>query len=348
MLSETDVVNGYMWILGRLPGPEEIAAYRRPGVLPDEDPVREFQDRLLCSEEFRLRRMRIARLQRLTAPELGGMRIAFVHVEKCAGTTLHAMLATQFDPAEVCPERHETLADWTGNELARFRLFSGHFDLAACAVIPGEVRVLTMLREPRARLLSLYRFWRAHRPHPERDRFDLLRMARTLDPEAFFGHEAVRTHPSIRDAMAGQLIRRSKRLELAADDPLLRDPDMAGERAWRALRGMAGFGIVERFEDSRLLLNRQLGLRMAPTAPLQVLDRLARTDAELTDTAPVADTPRLRRLLDQLTTIDRSLYARAASLFEARMRDPAGGEEGGMLARSLRRGRNAVAARLAS
>ncbi len=328
MISETDVVAGYMWILGRMPTTGEIDGYRAHYRSNGDDSVRDFQMRLLISEEFRNRRLFMDRHRRASRPSLDGRRLAFIHIEKCGGTTLLDMLAPQFPPAAICPERYETIGDWTINELSDYTLFAGHFNLAWCRCIPGDVSVITMLREPKARLVSLFSFWKAHRPDPDRDLFDLLRIARDSTAEQFFAHPRVREHPSVRDAVAGQLTRTRTVHALEPDDPILTDPDRVLARAVSALESLAAFGLVEAYEDSRMLLNAALGLRMQPVPPRQVLDTMVRACPELAPVPPVRMTPRLDRLLDELTGIDRPLYARARTLFDARLAAMQHAEEG--------------------
>ena len=318
LISETDIVAAYMWLLGRVPSAAEIAASRGHYAGSPLDDVQDLKRRLLSSAEFRNRRLRSHQLARETTTELAASRLVFLHIPKCGGTTLHTMLCTQFDAERICPERDDTLGDWTINELAAYELFSGHFDLAVCRSIPGRIRMLTLLREPKARLMSLYYFWRSHRPHPDRDAYDLLLLARSTSPEEFFAHPTVMRHTSIRNAMTGQLGRTSNRRLLEADDPILADPDAALDEAWTTLQGFAGFGIVERFEESRVLLNATLGLSMPQVEPQQVLDRLVVSDPELVPVERAPMSQALDEMLDTLTTIDRPLYARALSLFERR------------------------------
>ncbi len=320
MISESDIVNGYMWILGRFPSQDDIAAYRaRFRDNNDENTVRTFQHDLLASEEFRNRRLLMHRMRHIGRAGLDQDRLVFVHIEKSGGTTLHEMLCSQFPPERICPERTDTLGDWSINELAAYGLFSGHFDLECCRSIPGRVRMLTMLREPKARLLSLYRFWKAHVPHPERDFYDLVVLARECPVEAFFSHPRVIAHPSLRDGVTGQLTRTEGAWELGPGHALIDDPAGMLEKAWEALLSMAGFGILERYEQSRSLLNRQLGLDMQPVPPRQVLSEMVRVSEEMVERPPEPMTPRLDALLDAMTPIDRPLYARALALFEQRV-----------------------------
>ncbi len=326
MITESDIISGFTWILGRAPSAEEIVAARQTYAMQDVGVMEDFRRHLTASDEFRAERLRFRKAGEVRPVELDQPRLVFLHIEKCGGTTLHAMLEPHFPADRICPERRDQLGDWTINELARYGLFSGHFDLACCRSIPGPLRLLTMLREPTARLLSLYYFWRSHRPHPQRDLYDLLRLARACSPEEFFGHPAVVQHWNIRNAITGQLTR-TRNTRLSSDDLIMREPGAALELAWGALQGFTAFGIVERFEASRLLFNRVLGLQLQPVAPLQVLSDLVRSnDAFIAvPREPVGE--RLQALLDPLIDIDRALYARALTLFEQRVAAVAAGAD---------------------
>ncbi len=323
-LNRADVVRGYVWLLGREPSRDEIlAAQAHFGAQPE--PLHVFQNGLIVSEEFRLRRIHVQQVMRVDPVDLMRRKIVLVHIEKCGGTTLRTMLASQVAAGRVCPEHFNGLADWTANELAAYDLFAGHFDLVCAHVVPGPCAVVTMLREPRARLLSLYNFWKAHRPHPSFDERTLVGLAQRHSAAEFFGHRSVVRHPNIRDAMVGQLTRRIASPILAdgfamlqPDDAILAAPEAALDEAWQALAGLASFGLVEQFERSRLLMNRQLGLDMQPVAPQQALDTLTSPMLDPNRPAPETMTPPLAAMLDALTPLDQALYARASHAFSER------------------------------
>ena len=319
MIGVSDIMAGYWWILGRIPASSEIDAFQARFDAAREDQVQAFQRELLRSVEFRNRRLHLQQWVHFTAYELNRSRLAFVHIEKCGGTTLHAMLADQFGNDRICPERHDGLGNWTVNELASYDLFSGHFDLAACRSIPGDVRIVTMLREPKSRLLSLFHFWKSHLPDPDRDRHDLMGLVREHSAEGFFAHPIVVGHPSIRNAMAAQLTRTRNKTPVRPDDPMMIDPAAVLDLAWTNLQDLAGFGLVERFEESRLLLNETLGLQMQAIRPRQVLAELVVSTSDMSAVAPATMSDRLDRLLDELTGIDQALYAKAQQLFEQRV-----------------------------
>jgi alpha-D-ribose 1-methylphosphonate 5-triphosphate synthase subunit PhnG len=321
-LSEATITAGYRWILGRDPAPAEVAAALHYYTSAGGD-LHTFQNGLLSSEEFRNRRIFVQQHMRIAPVDLFGDKLVFLHIEKCGGTTMRTMLEAQFAAHRICPERFNGLADWTANELAAYDLFAGHFDLACCSVIPGRRNaIITMIREPKARLLSLYYFWKSHAPAPAFGDHTLVGLARERTAVAFFSHPAVVRHPSIRDTMAGQLTRMMGSKEivdgfpiLSDEDTILADPERSLQDAWGALCGLAAFGILERFEESRRLLNDRLGLQMQPIAPQQVLATLVSPmlDAVRPKREPVS--AELAALLDALTPIDQALYARATALF---------------------------------
>lgn len=95
-------------------------------------------------------------------PERSPVRVALFHFPKTGGTSLHRFLAPLFDAAEICPERIRNFDRFTPEQLAGYSYFSAHMDFARLQLIPGPLYTITVLREPKARVLSLYHFWRAH------------------------------------------------------------------------------------------------------------------------------------------------------------------------------------------
>ena len=327
MISETDVISGYLWILGRLPDSSEIEFYKQHYSLSNSNDARDFQHLLISSEEFRLRRIFVHQSSRALPIEMDQPRVVFLHVPKCGGTTLHEMLSTQFPPDRICPGRFQSLGDWTRNELSRFELFSGHFDMSDCRNIPGRhVSVVTRLREPKARLLSLYNFYKAHRLGSVPDPRSLLTITHETSAKEFFSHPRVVRHPDIYDAMVGQLTRETIRAHGAEafpvvrdDDPLVVDPARILERASATIESIGGFGILEFFDASREHLNSRLGLGMAAIEPRQTLRGLI---DENDDFSPIEFDPVDRELdfrLDRLTVLDCDLYERSSRLFHRRL-----------------------------
>ncbi len=89
-------------------------------------------------------------------------KLVFLHIPKTAGQSVHAYLQGGFSADEIAPARmNNTLIGMPLDDIARYRLFSGHLDWALLDCIEGPKFVFTILREPRDRILSFYFFLRA-------------------------------------------------------------------------------------------------------------------------------------------------------------------------------------------
>lgn len=107
--------------------------------------------------------------------------LCFLHVPKSAGTSLHESLQAAFPDGSVAPRRMDTsmfcgFSEFGGldervrsmvavdraevSELAAYRVVSGHFSLPTLLRLAPAGNVATVLREPRARMLSGYMFLR--------------------------------------------------------------------------------------------------------------------------------------------------------------------------------------------
>jgi hypothetical protein len=110
----------------------------------------------------------------------------FIHAQKTGGTSLHNMLAETFGDRTVYREHTDTLYRRCPAELAQYSVFAGHFDFDSLAYVPRRTRrLIVFLREPRQRLLSLYRFLRAHEPSSPAFK-GIKEIANRLDAAEFF------------------------------------------------------------------------------------------------------------------------------------------------------------------
>ena len=110
----------------------------------------------------------------------------FIHIQKTGGTSLQNMLAGTFGDATVYREHGDTLFRRSPVELGQYAVFAGHFNFDTIAYIPRQSRrIFTYLREPRERLLSLYRFLRAHEPEAPSFR-GIKEIANRLEAVEFF------------------------------------------------------------------------------------------------------------------------------------------------------------------
>ena len=83
--------------------------------------------------------------------------IFFFHIPKTAGSTLRNLLREHFAPTYVCPTwSWTTLLDLDKAELARYKLFQGHYYGQSGFVISQPCFSFTILRDPIERALSHY------------------------------------------------------------------------------------------------------------------------------------------------------------------------------------------------
>ena len=123
----------------------------------------------------------------LLAPETN--RLVFLHTPKTGGTSLHSMLKKNFQQHEIFPDRFDGLLNSSLHCLLRYKYFSGHFDFLAASSVPGNTKVVTLLREPVSRVLSHYYFYRAHddENHPNTH----VKLANQLSIKEFFSHPEI-------------------------------------------------------------------------------------------------------------------------------------------------------------
>jgi len=105
----------------------------------------------------------------------------FLHIPKSAGSSVHSALQAALPPGSLAPQRTDlsifcnfedfelmrpearsqiAVCPSEVQSLGRYRAVSGHFSLATLLQIADASSICTVLREPRARLLSLYMYWR--------------------------------------------------------------------------------------------------------------------------------------------------------------------------------------------
>lgn len=327
MLGRDDVIWGYRLILGREPESEESIVFHQ-----HHESLGQLRKALLGSDEF-IQQFPLAGnvAQQVSFPDWQALqitRVVFMHSPKTGGTTLHHLLLSAFAEGEVCPERFNGLKNHPAGCLAEYRFFSGHYDLASCQLIPGEKRIITFLREPVARLVSLYNFLRAHRPDVvSRNDWELARLAAHLDSTEFFSHPAVRSHPYINNGMTRALVDSLPIEVWPVVDRSVVLSDIYGrvDLALERLQGMAAFGLLERYEESIGLVFTALGLpRPATIERKMVLSDLVSRPGNYRTVEQSKDTPALKEVVDELVSTDRELYLGAQEIFEQRLGESQG------------------------
>jgi hypothetical protein len=241
----------------------------------------------------------------------------FIHVQKTAGTSLTNLLLESFTQARRCPERFNRLQNYSAAELAQFDVFSGHFDLFSTYLIPRRnVFRLSMLRKPAERLISFYRFARAHPPRPALLADPLFGLARTISAEEYFEHEAIRKSRWInnhyRVVFSGSLCPAGA---LPANQEFRARPlEGTLAAAIENVCALDGIGITDHFDDSVEMIFGALKLPI----PKKQQQRLMSTDKMPVPVATVEMTPRLADALRDLVQQDDIIFNAACEEFDRR------------------------------
>ncbi|WP_420391445.1 hypothetical protein [Acuticoccus sp.] len=232
---------------------------------------------------------------------------------KCAGTSLHELLKASFAPDDVCPHRHDVLPQQPLQAMRRWRYFGGHFSKYGIDAVPGPKRVVTVLREPRRRILSLYYFWRSHRPEMiERGNLAGPRHARALGLVDFLNCHAPEVVVSVRNymvrAMLGPL-----RLD-GAEGFRLNERQYAVETALANLSRFTYVAFDDTLGEDAQAMTAMLGLNGgAELGRLNTFETLTASDAfeRIEREEPSGEA---LAALDRLTRLDRLFYERARTL----------------------------------
>ncbi len=251
--------------------------------------------------------------------------VSFLHLEKTAGTSVIGLLAPHFHPVQIDHDPHRSMPPHllaafpthAARNLAGAALVHGHYDLPALRRLGRDRFVFTMLREPRARILSLYYFWRSIDPGllgpPDQNR-----NVRFAHEHGLLGFLQT-SEPFIVDYIDNFYLRRLTGFyaSTSARDPLVEAPAECLQIALDALRSIDFVGVTERTGKSLEELGRMLGLD--PSAEIPTLNEAAanhRTrphDYRHIEPQPV--TPEIEAALDRLTRLDRTLYETSLERF---------------------------------
>jgi hypothetical protein len=315
-ISRQDVRHGFRFILGR--EPENELVYLKYMLFPN---LEKFRAHLFRSDEFR-GKSKGDDLEISAYPAASHDRevTVFIHLQKVGGMTFHSLLSRNFEHDRICQVRENKLHLLSLAELGWYDLFSGHFDHAAVDFIPKrKIRKVAFFREPRARLISFYRFVKSHPPRDEFANSRSVQLANQLSPEEFFEHEEIRAAPEVFNHYLLTFGLSSYAVQQAG--PRCADlitPEIV-ERAKQNIGNLTGIGLTEKFKESAGLIFNQLGFRMPMWIESKhVTDRLPNVDGRFSKVEPVAMTPRLNAALDELVRYDNELYHMAVAEYEKR------------------------------
>ncbi len=210
-------------------------------------------------------------------------RWAFIHVMKTAGTSFRAMLEATLE-AEIYPTRAELAPNpnrWylsapvlleriaSGEiDLTNRRFLCGHYAADLAALLPGDWRMVSFLRDPVRRTLSMI----AHR-HAKASRLNRFRqpnVSRWLDDEGFVARQ-VRDYQTKVFAIGGLQ---------DVNEPHVVD-DAAFARAKERLLAADFVGLTEQYAESMRLFEALSGIRFAPLPHANRSRGYAASEAEI-------------------------------------------------------------------
>lgn len=253
-------------------------------------------------------------------------RIIFLHVPKTGGTTLTSLIEKAVGKAAMCPEHFNDLPLWPAGCLALYRFFAGHFDHKSIDVIPGARKVVTILREPRARIISTYLYWRAHsREFAIREKLAHVVLAIDEDFSSFLKRIQKHTIDAVDNMYARTF---GAHLPMTGEPPEMRRLPLesfgGGEhlviQATKFLDSCAAVGILEEFPRSASLILDAINLPQ-PSGPIPKLmntDALARHFGRVEALKDFALDADANAELEKLTEFDQRIYRHAVALFKSK------------------------------
>ena len=245
--------------------------------------------------------------------------LVFIHVPRTGGTTLYQLLAPLFDSRRVYPWS-QRIGGFAKEYLEAFDFFGGHY--SAADVEASHLRdslVMTFLRQPVARVCSLYVYWRAHKPEViERTGNHYMLAAHRLAFDEFLNSDDGTVRINIRNGMTALF----GRTDYGSGYRDVTEADY--QRACACLERMWFVGLHEFFDDSVQVLRGLLALPKLDIIPTlnSAVGLHEQADFRAVETPEIP--PALESMAGRLNAFDLRLYEHATRLFAAqRDRPPA-------------------------
>lgn len=317
MAQTTEITTLYKALLGRAPDANALQANA------EHDLVTVAQ-RIVGSQEFRQRynATAAASLRPQGLPNLRPLpdeRLVYLHIPKCGGTTLHHLMTQWYGAENFHPERYNQLYLYSAADLVGYQVFSGHFDFYATRLIPGRKRMISFLRDPLQRLMSLYHFHRAHRSELiERQNLTLVRWATEMDIDAYFADERVRSHPAVHNSITRHFsnVPQIAHLWKGRPDPRLERLELIYDQASKNLQRFDFIGFMDDYDGSVARLAKRLGKPgVEQIERKQSLDSLMQENPGMRRIEKQTPSAATLAQMEDLITYDRRLYDKARQIF---------------------------------
>ena len=245
-----------------------------------------------------------------------GPPVSFMHVEKTAGTALASALARRFHPLQIDADPNRSMPPHVRSAfptpalagVCERKLVWGHYDLPSLRRLGSQRLVVTMLREPRGRILSLYYYWRSVRLSSLEDFQNTeVRLAHQLDLLAFLQSDELSIRNSIDNVYARRLTGRYAMAD--GPDALAADGEGTLRMALRGLDTIAFVGVVERMDESLDKLSAALKTTLRVERDNDGIENASAHPALFRPVERAEPTAAIAAELDRLTSLDRLIYA---------------------------------------
>ena len=202
----------------------------------------------------------------------------FMQIHKTAGEAMAKQVIARLPAESVCPMAFEwEVRRLPLTELRGFSFFQGHISPSALTGACPDLRVFTMMRAPKERLLSCYYYWKEGSKHARTEFFDtigsmsrgILRCRRPIIRRATWNVQA--------RLIAGGQFGGVDQQRQNVFGPWLTEPELVSE----AVRALDRFAFVGTVEQYGLSLRAVYGLLILgePPPPERFNITLARTDS---------------------------------------------------------------------
>lgn len=251
---------------------------------------------------------------------LGDRQILFfLHIPKTAGITMTSIIESNFAPDQILGpqdwrEARREIAELSVAELARIRCVRGHFwfgpgDEVIHDRLAVDPVVITMLRAPVARTISVYQHVMRWPQHWLRDRIGLA-PGETIPLEEFVAHPGAQTE--ISNLQTRLIVGNVPGNPIDLDDPdeeaVRLDEEELLARATARLESFAWVGVTERMDASVRLLNALMGWPEVSEVPKLNPNEKPSTAIEISE--------QVREEILARNQLDLQVYAQASRLLE--------------------------------
>lgn len=220
----------------------------------------------------------------------------FIHIPKTAGTTMLKIVESQYPKGHMLSiyrKPRERIVEEVAALGEDVEALAGHFHYGVACRAPRPIRAFAMLRDPVERIISLYYFIGRAPSHPQHEAFKR-------------GEVTISSLLPHQGSMQARFLAGYEPTGAVEDEVLLREAKEV------LVHRLAVFGITERFDESLLLFNRQLGWKVRGYAKANATknrpsqERISQEDLSL---------------IRENCAVDRALYDFARERFDRQVAD---------------------------